>query len=204
MKILKSLLAVATFAAATGAALPAGATTLPDLPGIPCSNPVSAAYFSSWGDQSQYFLAPGASFAPGAAYPWLAMGGAQAVPGGDPWDVTGTATPYSALLPAGGIITSQDFCVDSTDTAIRFFYLSPGTPDADLKVMLATVGTNGVAVKVVDVSGGTAGWQVSDPVQLPTLLGTEGNEDLVISFIAPLNSAPWQVDDVMVDPFASN
>lgn len=171
---------------------------------VPCSSPATAQYFKQWGDSNYYFLAPGASFQSGAAYSWTMSGGATTTSGGDPWNVTKTASPASALIPPGGAATSWTMCVNSTQTALRFFYKSPGVNGSALQVYVkVTAGVN-VAINTDAFNGNSSGWAVANIVNLPAMFDSNGQEDVYISFY-PINVlATWQVDNVMIDPFASN
>lgn len=171
---------------------------------VPCSTPQTAPYFARWGDQGQYFLAPGASFVPGTSDGWTMSAGASSVAGGDPWDVTGASAPWSAAIPAGGSLTSQAICVNANQNAIRFFYKSPGVPGSGLRVFMETWQGNAVSTNTLMLNGQPAGWQVSYFTYLPSLWNTQGQEQVVISFTPANTPAPWQVDDVMIDPWATN
>ena len=94
------------------------------------------------------------------------------------------------------------FCVASNETAIRF-YRSPGAPGSALLVFLQTSNSTLTYTNTLDIDGHTAGWAVSPVIDLPNLRNSSGQENVTISFSPANNPASWQVDDVMVDPFAS-
>ena len=66
------------------------------------SSPLSQP-FLSWGDPSQYELAPGGDFESSA---WTLAGGAAQVPGSDPYALTGTLGSSSLGLPQGATAES--------------------------------------------------------------------------------------------------
>jgi hypothetical protein len=202
--VLKGLLATVVAAAAVPfiTAGAAGASTTQSVV-VPCSARTTAAYFTNWGDESQYFLAPGGDFQSGDTYPWVATGGASTVSNGDPWNVMKVANPASASIPPGGAETSMTFCIASKETAIRFFYRSPGVPGSALLVYMQTANGTLSYINTLDINGGTPGWAVSPVIDLPNLRNSSGQENVTISFSPANNPASWQVDDVMVDPFAS-
>ena len=202
--VLKGLLAavVATAAAPVITAGAASASTTQSVV-VPCSARSTSAYFASWGDENRYFLSPGGDFQPGDTYPWSATGGAGTVANGDPWNVMKVAHPASASIPPGGAETSMTFCVASNETAIRFFYRSPGVPGSALLVSLQTANSTGASTNTLDIDGGAAGWTVSPVIDLPNLRNSSGQENITIAFSPANNPASWQVDNVMVDPFAS-
>jgi hypothetical protein len=184
-------------ALAPGAAYASSAPTT-----VPCGTRSTAQYFSRWGDDNQYFLSPGASFQPGTANAWTFSGGAGTVPGGDPWNVTGTSKPAAANIPPGGKVSSLTFCVDSDETAIRFFYHSPGVNGSALFLNVTVTSGSNVANNTIDIANNTAGWAVANVLDLPTIYGAKGQEDITIAFSPANTPATWQVDDVMVDPFS--
>jgi hypothetical protein len=171
---------------------------------VPCANPPSYQYFSGFGDPNYYFLAPGGDFHTYDANPWRATGGAYDMTGGDPWDVTKDLYPGSAYIPSGGSETSWPVCVNTTQTALRFFYRSPGVAGADLQVEVAVTSGSNTAVNTVDIGGGTSGWQVSQIMNLPAIYDPSGEETITISFTTAGTPAAWQVDDTMLDPFTSH
>jgi hypothetical protein len=170
---------------------------------VPCASLPASQYFARWGDKNYYFLVPGGNFQLTDLYPWTGTGGAHVVSGGDPWNVTGQSNPVSALIPPGGAETSMQFCVDSTQNAIRFFYKSPGVAGSALLVSVNVTSGSNVATNTVDIAGSSAGWAVSSVMDLPYLYDCSGHENVTISFSPANTPATWQVDDVMIDPFAS-
>jgi hypothetical protein len=168
-----------------------------------CSSPATSQYFSRWGDTNYYFLAPGGDFHTSNSAPWTFSGGANDISGGDPWNVTGDPSLGSADVPPGGSVASGPMCVDSTQTAVRFFYDSPGVNNSALLVDIeVTAGVN-TATNTVDIGGGTGGWAVSPIINLPAMYNAAGQETVSISFSPANAQATWLVDGVMIDPFAS-
>jgi hypothetical protein len=170
---------------------------------VQCSSPTTAQYFSRWGDANDYFLAPGGNFHASNPAPWTFSGGAKDVASGDPWNVTGDPNLGSAYLPPGGSVASGPMCVNATQTAVRFFYDSPGVKNSDLFVDIQVSSGINTATNTVEVAGGTGGWAVSQLVNLPAMYNTAGQETVSISFSPTSAQATWQVDGVMIDPFAS-
>ena len=168
-----------------------------------CSRPATSQYFSRWGDTNYYFLAPGGDFHTSNAAPWTFSGGAKDIPGGDPWNVTGDPSLGSADIPPGGSVSSGPMCVDSTQTAVRFFYDSPGVNNSELLVDIqVTAGVN-TATNTVDIGGSTGGWAVSPVINLPAMYNAAGQETVAVSLSPASAQGTWQVDGVMIDPFAS-
>jgi len=194
---------LATAVAATVMSLTTGAAyaTTTSTTTVPCTTRSTSEYFSKWGDTNQYFLAPGASFVSGAADPWATSGGASTVVGGDPWDVTAAAHPGAVNIPPGGMVKSMSFCVASNESSIRFFYRSPGVNGAALFLNVTVTSGVNVANNTIDIGSNTAGWAVANVLDLPTIYGVNGQEDITIAFSPANTPATWQVDNVMVDPF---
>jgi hypothetical protein len=170
---------------------------------VPCTTRSTSEYFSAWGDTDQYFVAPGGAFQLSGAQPWTAAGGATTVANGDPWNVLGVAKPESAWIPSGGSETSMQFCVTSTESAIRFFYRSPGVAGSALTIAVNVSSGTDTATNTLSINGSTSGWAVSQTMSLPAIYNPQGQELITIAAAPTNNPATWQVDDVMVDPFAS-
>lgn len=157
----------------------------------PCNSAALTQPFAAWGDPSLYELAPGGDFEKPA---WALSGGAQRVPGSEPYAATGSLGSWSLELPAGASAQSPPTCVDAAYPSVRFFI----------------AGTGSVAVSIVagntDIAAGTAvagsEW-LPTPVMLTSsaVLAALSNGVAQISLqITALTGDP-QVDDVYVDPW---
>jgi hypothetical protein len=170
---------------------------------IPCTTRTTSQYFSPWGDTNPYFLVPGSDFQASDTYPWTAAGGATRVSNGDPWNVMHVASPASASIPLGGSETSMQFCVTSTETWVRFFYLSPGVTGSTLHVTINVSNGTTTATNSWSQSGQLKGWQVSPVVNLTANYNSSDQEFITMTANVSGSAATWQLDDAMVDPFAS-
>jgi hypothetical protein len=156
-----------------------------------CNTSAVSQPFAPWGDQAFYELAPRGDFEqPG----WTLSGGAQRVPGSEPYAATGTVGAWSLALPAGSSAQSPPTCVDGAYPSIRFFIDGTGT----------------VAVTIVDgsleipagVAVGGSQWMPT-PVMLTTsavLAAISGGVAQVSVRISALTGDP-QIDDVFIDPW---
>jgi hypothetical protein len=72
--------------------------------------------FAAWGDTSDYFLAPGASFE-SATTSWT---GGSLTAGNDPFYLAGGNQRQSLLIASGKTASSPSFCADVTHPDFRF------------------------------------------------------------------------------------
>jgi hypothetical protein len=147
--------------------------------------------FAPWRDPASYELAPGGDFENAR---WKLAGGAQQVPGSEPFAATGTLGSSSLDLPAGASAQSPQTCVDAAYPTIRFFISGTGT----------------VAVSVVygedTLPAGTAAvagdWSPS-PVMLTdsaiVAATSDGSAQVALRFTTVTGDV--RVDDVFVDPW---
>lgn len=157
----------------------------------PCNGSALSQPFAPWLDPAFYELAPGGDFESSA---WSLAGGAQLVPGSEPYAATGALGSRSLWLPAGSSALSPSTCVDAGYPTIRFFM----------------AGTGSVAVTVVDgnldipagVAVASGGW-LPTPVMVtssPLLAALAGGTGQVSLRLTALSGKPY-VDDVFVDPW---
>jgi hypothetical protein len=157
----------------------------------PCNGAALSQPFAPWGDPAWYELAPGGDFEePG----WTLEGGAQRVPGSEPYAATGTLGGWSLALPPGSSGESPPTCVDAAYPSLRFFI----------------EGTGSVAVSIV--AGNTeipAGIAVAGSEWLPTpvmltsaaVLAALSNGVAQVSVRISAVTGDPHVDDVYVDPW---
>ena len=186
-------LAVVTSAAALVASTSAQASLLNHLVKVdPCDSATLSQPFTPWLDFDYYKLAPGGD---GSLTGWSLGGGAQQVSGGEPWNVSGSAT-NSLSLPAGGNAISPQTCVDAAYPTFRLFV--GGTPGSTAAV---SVVYNGVSIPVGVVTAGL-NWSPTLPMTTASALWGAldgGSANIQLQFTGLTGSV--QVDDVEVDPF---
>lgn len=158
-----------------------------------CNSNALSQPFAPWGDISSYELAPGGDFE-SASPPWTLTGGAQVVPGSEPFAATGTLGVSSLSLPAGSSAQSPTTCVDAAYPTVRFFVGGTGTVAVSLVYDGLAIPT-GVAVAAGSWSP-TPVMVTSAPVD-GLLSGGTAHVSLVLT---GLTGSP-QVDDVFVDPW---
>jgi hypothetical protein len=156
--------------------------------------------FSAWGDQGSYFLAPGGSFE--GASSWTLAGGAQIVPGNEPFFLDSTSDSHSLLLPAGSSATTPSMCMAALSPDLRFVGKSTG--GAGVRVDVYSTGVLGLAklVASTNVSLGST-WAPTSEIQLllanVMAVTNVGTTSLSLRF-TPIGSGSVQIDDVYVDP----
>jgi hypothetical protein len=158
-----------------------------------CNSNALSQPFAPWGDNASYELAPGGDFESGSAA-WSMTGGAQIVPGSEPFAATGTLGSSSLSLPALSTATSPSTCVDAAYPTVRFFIGGTGT-------VAVSMVYDGLAIPAgVAIAGGS--WSPS-PIGITTSplwgLLAGGTAQVKLQFTALLGSPT--VDDVFVDPW---
>jgi len=155
--------------------------------------------FQRWGDSNSYELVPGGNFE-GALSGWSLSGGAQQVPGSEPYGASGSVGAYSLALPAGASAQTPYTCVNASYPLFRFFARNNSlTSDVLVQFVYQTpLGTVAVPIGTVLLSGG---WQPSLPMLTASVaIGalTGGTSQVALRFTALLGSS--QIDDVFIDP----
>jgi hypothetical protein len=156
-----------------------------------CSIDTLSQPFAPWLDWSWYELAPGGDFESSA---WTLEGGAQRVPGSEPFAATGTLGASSLSLPAGASAESPPTCVDAAYPTIRFFTEGAGLLEVNVVYGDVTLPAG------VDVVAG--GWGPSLPMLTLSALGaltSDGSAQVSIQLKALAGDV--RVDDVFVDPW---
>jgi hypothetical protein len=147
--------------------------------------------FLPWLDPSSYELAPGGDFETAT---WSLTGGAQRVPGSEPFAATGTLGSWSLSLPAGASAESPSTCVDAAYPTIRFFTEGTGLLEVNLVYGNLTLPAG------VDVVAG--GWSPSLPMLTDSALvaaASDGSAQVSIQLTTLVGNV--RVDDVFVDPW---
>ncbi len=155
--------------------------------------------FSAFGDQAQYFLAPGGDAETSAG--WTGSGKVSVVAG---QGVLKTGK-YSFSIPNGGSLTSPQFCLAVDSPTTRFSVADPGVSGATLKVNALWISPFGDLreITIATVKSGKAGVRLVEPTylwaNLAGLFSPDGTWVMQLRFTSA--GATWKVDDVYVDPF---
>ncbi len=146
--------------------------------------------FAPWRDSAWYELAPGGDFESPA---WTLNGGAQLVPGSEPYAATGTLGSSSIALPAGSSAQSPVTCVDAAYPTVRFFIQGNG-------IVAASLVDGGLAIPA-GVAIASGDWTPT-PVMLTTapLLGLLSGGTAQVSLQLTAITGDPKVDDVFIDP----
>ncbi len=161
--------------------------------------------FSQWGDDNQYFLAPGGSFEGTADQLGWTLSNAALTPGNEPFFVNGSGDSQSLTIDGGGSATSPFFCVDNTMGSVRFFaqQVSAG---GSLRVQALVQTSSGVTTVPLArlLDGSMPAWAPTDPIAGDTSGLADGQMlDVALQFTVRSPTASWQIDDVYLDPYRS-
>jgi hypothetical protein len=168
-----------------------------------CVDPELAAHLSPFGDQRQYFLAPGGDFEATTAG-WQLDGGATVVGGNEPFGVLGNGAA-SLQLPAGSSATSPVFCVDLNYPTFRFLAVQQQlAADAGLQVDVIYPEIPKGNVHMAATYKPLRAWTLMKDVKLdPQRAGKKpGWRRVALRFRVPATKkgAVWNVDNILVDP----
>jgi hypothetical protein len=185
-------------------AVPAGAFASNSLLAT-CQTPPVSTPFSPWGDNNDYFLAPGGSFEGTADQVGWTLSNATLTSGNESFLVNDSGDSQSLTIAGGGSATSPFFCVDNTMGSLRFFaqQVSAG---GGLRVQALVQTSNGVTTVPLAhlFDGSMPTWAPADPVAGDTSGLADGQTLMVaLQFTVRSSAASWQVDDVYVDPYRS-
>ncbi|HEV7958565.1 MAG TPA: hypothetical protein VGP11_03795 [Acidimicrobiales bacterium] len=173
---------------------------LASCPTQPVSNP-----FSQWGDNNNYFLAPGGSFEGTTDQVGWTLSGASLTQGNEPFYVDSSSDSQSLTISGGGSAISPFFCVDNTMGSLRFFaqQIEAG---GGLHVYALVQTANGVQTVPVArlLDGSMPSWAPTQPITGDTEnLSDDQTLQVALEFSVRAWSASWQIDDVYVDPYRS-
>jgi hypothetical protein len=156
-----------------------------------CTPSATSQAFAPWGDSSSYELVPGGDFETAA---WSLQGGAERVPGSEPYAATGTLGSWSLSLSAGSSAVSPATCVDASYPTTRFFIAGSG-------VVAVSVVDDGLAIPA-GVAIAPGDWQPTPAMLTESpLLGllSGGTAQVSLELTGVLGDP--QVDDVFIDPW---
>jgi hypothetical protein len=190
--------------AALFAALPGAANAGVLVASSPsCNNGAVSQPFAQWGDNNNYFLAPGGNFESGAAG-W-SLGGARVVSDQEPWGEGSRAL----TIPAGRSVVSPTVCVGLEHPTMRFFARRSNSLLAVASQLIVTARVETSLGLVVEVPVGTitslsngAKWnKTPTQIVLASLLPLLPGEHTPIQFrFTAIGTSDWVIDDVFVDP----
>src|SRR3954468_16541739 len=196
--------------AALFAALPGSASAGVLVASAPnCDNGANSQPFAQWGDDNNYFLAPGGGFETGAAG-WTVGSGSGVTGDQEPWRVAGDNGSHALNIDAGRAVVSPTICVGLEHPTMRFFAHRSGgglLGAASTLVVTARVETSlGLVVEVpvgtiTTLTNGTSWNRTPTQVVLSSLLPLLPGDHTPIQFrFAAVGTADWVIDDVYVDP----
>jgi hypothetical protein len=179
---------------------------------VPCAPRSNSKAFARWGDNNNYFRAPGGTFeystSAGVDDSWAETWDIYSIDRiapstrtsqDDPWDVAGPGTKSLSVRP-GKAFVSPTFCVASDEESIRFVAKGASGQQITVRVLVQSDrGWEGVD----HVITGTGKWEVSPQLPIPNLRDANGEQWVNIKFGSATGTLPFLVDNVMVDPWRS-
>lgn len=156
-----------------------------------CTPSATSQPFAPWGDSASYELVPGGDFETAS---WKLQGGAERVPGSEPYAATGSLGSWSLSLPAGSSAVSPETCVDASYPTTRFFIAGSG-------VVAVSVVDDGLAIPAgVAIAPGS--WQPTPVIVTEApLLGLLSGGTAQVSLQLTTVLGDPQIDDVFIDPW---
>jgi len=194
---------VAVLAIASASALTFGTTRsqaglitgLLSCPGVTYSHP-----FSAWGDSNSYFMATGGSFE--GANSWSLSGGAQVVPGNEPFFLNSKSDSHSLLLPPGSSATTPAMCLAALSPHMRL--VGKSSDGSAVHVDVYATGVLGLVKLPVSANIAVSNaWGPSGDVSLllqNVLAVTNLGKTSIVFRFSPIGSSTAQIDDVYIDP----
>lgn len=184
---------------------PAAQAATPDSPAR-CAGQLFSQTFRSWNDRGSYTLSPGASME-GELAGWTLTGGAETVPGNEPFRIGGPLDGRSLSLPAGSSVTSAPICVGINYPFFRFFARNGGSflSPLDVEVLHLNAAGRVMSSQAVGRLNGYSSWAPTNRISLTvgrTGTGSGGEAAVAFRFTPRGSGGRWQIDDVYVDPYA--
>ena len=192
----KTLRRIAGLAALAAAIATAVGTTTAGATSSSCPARTMKTAFSSFGDTSQYFLAPNGGFESGTSG-WTVGGGAAVVAGNETSYLNSKSDARSIKLPANGWVQTGQICTNPNDQTIRLMVKGVS---GQLKVDATILSGGNIRTWSSQVdANGSSGWRASQIIQFA--LGNQylGATTIQLKFTAL--STTWQIDDLYIDPF---
>jgi hypothetical protein len=173
-----------------------------------CDNGAVSQPFAQFGDDNNYFLAPGGSFE-GSLDGW-GLNRSGVIGDQEPWQVADDGGSKALKVGAGGSALTPVMCVGIEHPTMRFFaHRSGGGLLGGTSTLLVTARTETSLGLVVDVPVGTittltngTKWnKTPQQIVLTSLLPLLPGEHTPIQFrFTPVGTSDWVIDDVYVDP----
>ncbi len=177
-----------------GLAVPASASAA-------CEDRDARPVFSQWGDDADYFAAPGGLF--DGALEWTATGGAALIAHSNPFAVDDDDVTSLSMPPATSV-TSPLICISRSHPYLRYAAQADDRtkPRLGLAVLYTDDKGKGKRVPISDLDPKRYGaWTLSGRIPLRKVLPREDHvRSVQLRFIVGPGSGSWLVDNVFVDP----
>ena len=195
-RLLLAGLTAAALLVTPAAAVAAPAAAAPGCADTPVSQP-----FAAFGDNADYFLAPGGSFEAGTTG-WALRSGAGVVAGNAPFRAVASSDTHALRLPAGSSAVSTPFCIGAEHRTMRFFAQAADNGSLDIDVLYTDAAGRSRDLAIGALAG-TGDWAPTDivPMVVNAMAPARGNAMSVRLRFTPHGSAAWAIDDVLIDPY---
>lgn len=193
---------IAAVAATALLVAPAHAATVGN--GSSCPDTPVVQPFASWGDSSDYFLAPDGGFEQHGA-DWTLLGRAAVQSANEPFVLNAEGDSASLRLPAGSSATSPLFCIGAEHRSMRFVAEGPAASSLDVDVIVGAGSSSGRTYNVATIQG-SGEWAPSDvvPMVVNEVVAAQGTTTNVRLRFTPHGAGSWAIDDVFIDPWRKN
>lgn len=166
-----------------------------------CEDRAAAPVFSQWGDDADYFAAPGGLFA--QTLEWTATGEAELVAEENPFAVDDT--DQTSLSMAGATsVTSPVMCINRWHPYLRYAAAVAGKtkPRLGLTVLYSDDKGKPKRVPISDLDPKQyRAWSLTKRVDLKKVLPREDRvRSIQLRFVVGPGEGAWLVDNVFVDP----
>ena len=202
IRLLRTLFAVAVATTALALGAPAANAGLLVASAPDCSPKPTTKAFESFGDQTDYTLAPGGAFEASGPQ-WTLSGGASIVAENEPFKVHSRGDTRSVKLPPGASATSPVTCVGVEHPTMRLFARDNRALLSTLMVEVITETSLGLKVSLpVGVLLPNGQWKPSPKLLVVSnLLPLLPGEHTPVQFVVrSVGLGTWFVDDFYVDP----
>jgi hypothetical protein len=168
-----------------------------------CPSVDASPLLSDFRDSSNYAPLSGGTFEDSTAG-W-SLNDASVIDSNEPWNVVSSSDSESLSLSSGGSATSPSFCVDNRVPTFRFFTVrTQGGNKARLSVRVQWTdaqGNSGSTPAYALHGKNYSAWQLSPVFAL--MAGLPDGQTLSAQLVfSASRGSEWQIDDVLLDPYA--
>lgn len=198
---------MAAFMVAAPSAMAWGGHPVPQAPAQPsspfvgCPSVSATQLLSQLSDSAFYAPLTGGTFE-GPSTNWT-LNNASVVNGNESDFVVNSTDSQSLQVNPGGSATSPGFCVDNSFPSWRFFALSSGQGPLNVSAQWADSSGDSGTVRVATLQpDGYVHWAPSPVLPLGSQVPAGMTVTVQLVFSVPGWGSAWNIDDVLLDPYA--